>query len=104
MEATLNAFGANPEFESKFEKRWGDKPHFHGGIGYTGLHVLAKGIQAGGKAEPDAIRQGLKKLNYMDKTMGPIRFDDNNQAHTTMFVTTMQNCQIKLLQMVPTDK
>jgi branched-chain amino acid transport system substrate-binding protein len=104
MEATLNAYGANPEFDRKFEKKYGKKPHLHGGIGYTGLNVLAKGIQAGGKAEPDAIRQGLKKLDYRDKTMGPIRFDDHNQAHTSMFITTMQNCQIKLLQIVPTDK
>jgi len=103
-EATLNAYGANPEFDQKFEKKYGQKPHLHGGIGYTGLHVMAKAIQLGGKAEPEAIRQGLMKLNYTDKTMGPIKFDEYNQAHTSMFITVMQNCQVKLLRIVPTHK
>ncbi len=104
MEATLNAYGANPEFDQKFEKKYGQKPHLHGGIGYTGLNVMAKAIQAGGKAEPDAIRQGLMKLDYTDKTMGPIKFDEYNQAHTSMFITVMQDCQVKLLHIVPTHK
>jgi branched-chain amino acid transport system substrate-binding protein len=104
MEATLNAFGANPEFDQKFEKKYGQKPHLHGGIGYTGLNVLAKAIQLGGKAEPEAIRQGLIDLAYMDKTMGPIKFDEYNQAHTSMFITVMQNCQVKLLKIVPTHQ
>lgn len=104
MEATLNAYGKDPEFDKRFEKKYGMQPHWHSGVGYSGLKVLGKGIEAGGKAEPDAIRQGLKKLNYMDESLGPVRFDDHNQAHTYMLIITMQNCQIKLLKTVPTDK
>jgi branched-chain amino acid transport system substrate-binding protein len=104
MEATLNAPGVNPEFDQKFEKKYGMKPHMHGGIGYSGLTAMAKAITLGGKAEPDAIRQGLKKLDYYDKNLGHIRFDDHNQAHPRMVITTMHNCQVKLLKAVPTDK
>lgn len=104
MEATLHAYGVNPEFDKKFEKKYGSKPHLGAGIAYTGLKALAKAIELGGKVEPDAIRQGLKKLNYMDPNMGPIRFDDNNQAYTWMVITTMKNCQVKLLKIVPTEK
>ena len=48
------------------------KAHLHGGIAYTGLGVIVKAIQLGGKAEPEAIRQGFKKVDYVDKTMGSI--------------------------------
>lgn len=104
MEATLHAYGINPDFDKKFEKKYGKKPHLHGGIGYAGLKAMAKAIELGGKVEPDAIRQGLKKLDYFDKSMGPIRFDDHNQAHPWMAITTMKDCKVKLLKTVPTDK
>jgi len=104
MEATLHAYGINPEFDKKFEQKYGQKPRLHGGIAYAGLKALAKAIELGGKVNPDAIRQGLKKLDYVDKSMGPIRFDDHNQAHTWMAITTLKNCNVELLKVVPTDK
>jgi branched-chain amino acid transport system substrate-binding protein len=104
MEATLHAYGINPEFDKKFEQKYGEKPRLHGGLAYAGLKALAKAIELGGQVKPDAIRQGLKKLNYVDKSMGPIRFDDHNQAHTWMAITTMKNCKVELLKVVPTDK
>lgn len=104
MEATLNAYGINPEFDKKFEQKYGSKPHLHGGIGYSGLYAMAKAIELGGKAEPDAIRQGLEKLDYQDENLGPIKFDDHNQAHPWMVITTMKDCQVQLLKVVPTGK
>ena len=104
MEATLSAYGVNPEFDQKFEKKYHEKPALMGGLAYTGLGVIVKAITLGGKAEPDAIRQGFKKVDYVDKIMGSIRFDDHNQAHPWMTITTMKNCQVILLQVLPTDK
>jgi branched-chain amino acid transport system substrate-binding protein len=104
VEATLTAYGVYPEWDKNFEKKFGMKPHLGAPQGYTGLKVMAKAIELGGKAEPEAIRQGLKKINITDKIMGPIQFDDHNQAHTWMTITTMKNCQVQLLQVVPTDK
>jgi ABC-type branched-subunit amino acid transport system substrate-binding protein len=101
MEATLHGYGVNPAFDKKFEKKYGTKPHLHGGIGYSGLRAMAKAIELGGKVEPDAIRRGLKMLDYQDENLGPIKFDAHNQAHPWMVITTMKDCQVKLLKVVP---
>jgi branched-chain amino acid transport system substrate-binding protein len=101
MEATLHGYGVNPAFDKKFEKKYGTKPHLHGGLGYSGLRAMAKAIELGGKVEPDAIRRGLKMLDYQDENLGPIKFDAHNQAHPWMVITTMKDCQVKLLKVVP---
>lgn len=103
VEATFGANGISPAFDRRFEQAFKQKPHIHHGISYSGLHALARAIELGGKAEPDAIRQGLKKLDFTDPILGPVKFDDHNQAHTNMALTTMSECQVKLLKVVPTN-
>ncbi len=61
---------------------------------------MVQAIQLGGKVEPEAIRQGLEKVGYFHKNMGPIHFDDHHQAHTWMVLTTMKDCKVQLLKIV----
>jgi branched-chain amino acid transport system substrate-binding protein len=103
MEATLHAYGVNPKFDKKFEKKYGSKPHWGAGIAYTGLYTMVKAIQLGGKVEPEAIRKGLEKVGYFHKNMGPIHFDDHHQAHPWMVITTMKDCKVEVLKVVETD-
>lgn len=103
VEATLNANGIYPEFDRAFEKKYGHEPHLSSGLAYAALNAVARAIQAGGAATPHAIRIGFTKLNYVDPIMGPVKFDKYNQNHPNMVITTMRECKVQLLQVVPTQ-
>src|SRR5262245_22570579 len=54
----------NPETAKKFVALWNEKKHPVGGLtegfrAWDGLHVIVAGIQAAGKAEPEAISKAL---------------------------------------------
>jgi branched-chain amino acid transport system substrate-binding protein len=104
MEATLNANGIYPEFDRKFEEKYGHPPHLSSGLAYSALYAVARAIEAAGSAEPAAIREGFTKLDYEDPIMGKVKFDEYNQNHPNMVITTMENCQVKLLQVIPTGE
>ena len=104
MEASIISFGVNPEYDKKYKKKYGVDSPSSAGLAYTGVYAMAKAIELGGKAEPEAIREGLKKMDYFHKNMGPIRFDDHNQAHTWMMIKIMKDCKVELLKVVETEE
>jgi branched-chain amino acid transport system substrate-binding protein len=103
VEAGLHAYGVNPKFDKKFEKKYGSKPAMVAGIAYAGFYTMATAIRLAGKVESDAIRQGLGKVGFFHASVGPIHFDDHNQAHPWMALTTMKDCKVQVLKVVPTD-
>jgi branched-chain amino acid transport system substrate-binding protein len=104
MEATLNANGIYPEFDQKFEEIHGYAPHLSSGLGYAALYLVANAIENAGSTETAAIRDAMEQLDYEDPILGVVKFDDHNQNHPNMVVTTMQDCEITLLEVIPTSE
>lgn len=104
MEATLNAYGVYPEFDTLFEETYGKLAPLSAGLGYTALHVVTNAIEQAGSADPADIRDAMAQLDYEDPILGRVKFDDHNQNHPNMSITTMENCVIELLDVVYTGE
>jgi branched-chain amino acid transport system substrate-binding protein len=75
----------NKKFEADYIARWGYDPIEPSAYGYVGMQLIAEAIRLAKAATPEAIRDGLTKVNL--KTIaGQVKFDDHNQAWTWVVV------------------
>ena len=107
MEATGWAYGAGPDFDQRFEARWGFPSRYYSAMAYVAIQVIAEAcriaIEETGDANPVSIRDALEKVS-IETYNGLIEFDENNQAHPYISVTTLDDQgNISLLRQVPTD-
>ena len=108
MEATGWAYGAGPEFDQKFEERWGFPSRYYAAMAYMAIrYVIADAIKIAieetGDANPASIRDALEKVS-VETFNGLIEFDEYNQAHPLVAITTLDDQgNISLLDQVPTD-
>jgi branched-chain amino acid transport system substrate-binding protein len=73
-------------------------------MAYYAMKLILDAIQAqGGKHDPESIRQGLKSISEDLPGLGHVTFDDHNQAHYPMAITTFKNCEVMTLETVPTN-
>ncbi|MFC7550256.1 ABC transporter substrate-binding protein [Plantactinospora sp. GCM10030261] len=77
-------------------------PPYNAALAYYGMITLAEAVKQGG---PDkaGILDGLKKVD-LDTGIGPITFDQNNQAHPNMFILKIENGKINVLDTIDTSK
>jgi len=105
VEATVWTSGEDPDFETAYEKRYGEPPVIHGVMAYYAFQTLAQALKAnGGDDSPTAIQSALKKLDYDQPGLGHISFDDHNQAYPNMSLATWRENQIVRLKTIPTKK
>lgn len=83
-----------------FQKKYNEYPPYNAAMAYYGMEVLAQAVDAGGVTSA-GIQLGLAKVDWKSP-IGPIKFDDHNQAHHDMFVLTIKDGKIELLSRVPT--
>ncbi len=108
MEATGWAYGAGPDFDQRFEERWGFPSRYYAAMAYMAVrYVIADAIRIAieetGEANPATIRDALEKVS-VETFNGLIEFDEYNQAHPLVSVTTLDDQgNISLLAQVPTD-
>jgi len=108
MEATGWAYGAGPEFDQKFEERWGFPSRYYSAMAYKDVkYVIAEAVRIAieetGEATSATIRDALEKVS-VETFNGLIEFDDYNQAHPLISVTTLDDQgNISLLRQVPTE-
>jgi branched-chain amino acid transport system substrate-binding protein len=103
-DGTLWVPDADAVFVKKYEERWGSAAVTHGALGYHAVKaVLAAGIARAaadaGKVTRQSLRDALTRIEAATP-MGPIRFDDHNQAYPNLFVVQIQGGKIKLLREV----
>ena len=105
MEATLNAYGIYPEFDAMFEEKYGKLAPLSAGLGSSALHLVANAIELAGSADPAEIRDAMAQLDYEDPILGGVKFNEYNQNHPNMSITSMNdNCEIALLDVVFTGE
>ena len=88
---------AASQFEKDYEAKYGRQPRVTAALPYYGVQVLAEAIKIAGSDDRTAIRDALKKVNISFPDLGPVKFDDHNQAHPDMFITAWQNGKLKLV-------
>ncbi len=108
VEAALWATGANPEFDERFEARWGFLPRICSATAYTAFRdVISEAIRIAieetGKADRVSIRDALTKVD-VDTLLGPVRFDDHNQAHSELVIVGLDDKgNISVLERLSTE-
>ena len=97
----------NPDVATAFVNEWNRRGHNFAGLtegfrGYDGIMTVAAGIEAAGKAEPEAIRQALWGI-HVDGVNGDISFikqgpqgSESAQNSPNVYIVTIRNGQIAL--------
>jgi branched-chain amino acid transport system substrate-binding protein len=96
-------FGADPDFQEAYEARWGEDARFLAAVAYYGTYVIADAIERAGSDDPAAIRDALEETDMMTG-MGPIKFDENRQAYSNMYVTVLKDGAIQLLEVIEQEQ
>jgi branched-chain amino acid transport system substrate-binding protein len=85
----------------KYQQKYGQIPPYNAALAYYAMYTIDKALQAGGPGR-DGIEKGLAKVDWKS-AIGPIKFDDHDQAHPNLFLVTIDNGQIKVLKTTPTQ-
>jgi len=94
----------NKKFEADYIARWGYDPIEPSAYGYVGVQLIAEAIRISGNATPEAIRDGLTKVN-MKTIAGQVKFDEHNQAWTWVVVARIaDDGTIKTVKSVQVDR
>lgn len=68
------------KFVEDYKKAYGgEMPNNHAYTHWETTHLVAAAIKAAGSLKPEDVRNALAKIRY-DSAMGPVTFDDHNQA------------------------
>lgn len=78
-----------------------DIPAYNTALAYYGMMTLAEAVKQGGN-DRAGIQEGLGKVDF-DTGIGPITFDDHNQAHPNMFILEVAKGKVKVLETVDTS-
>jgi len=72
-------FDPSGEFQSKFQKKYGEKPGTLEAVGYDTLKLVAKAIEKGGY-ESEKIKNALYRIEY-NGALGHLTFDENGDIN-----------------------
>jgi branched-chain amino acid transport system substrate-binding protein len=104
-DATLWAPDVDAAFVKRYEERWSSAAVTHGALGYHAVKaVLAPAIaraaaEGGGKVTRQGLRDALAKVD-VQTPIGPIRFDEHNQAYPNLFIVQIQGGKTHVLSAV----
>ena len=85
-------FDPSETFQSKFQKKYGEKAGTWEAIGYDTLRLVAKAIEKGGY-EPEGIKNALYEIEY-DGALGHLTFDKNGDiVWPKLTIKTVKNGQ-----------
>lgn len=94
---------ANKKFEADFIARWGYGPIEPSAYGYVGVQLIAEAIRISKDATPEAIRNGLEKVD-MDTIAGHVKFDEHNQAWTWVVIAKIDDGKVTVVKEVQVDR
>lgn len=86
-----------------YRAKYGEEvPPYNAALAYYGMLTLAEAVKHGG-TDREGILAGLRKVDFTTG-IGPIKFDDHNQAHPNMFILKVEGGKIKVLDVIDTSK
>jgi len=91
---------ANKAFAAEVEKRHKTTPVLQTWAGYDAMRVLLQAIKEAGSAEPAAIRDALKKIQFTNVMGATVKFDDHHQAGKTVLIEGIADKKVKILREV----
>jgi len=104
QEAIVWTPGEDPDLESRYQQKYAQPIVVHGALAYYAWQVLQRALDAAPSADPQAIRDAIAKVDVTLPGLGPIKFDDHNQAYPNMALASIQDGQIKFGKVLPTAK
>ena len=90
------------DLEKRYEARWGMPLEIPGIFPYYAIYVVVEAIKIAGTDDRAAIREALTKVSMNIPELGPVSFDDHNQAHPDMFITQLQHGTVVTLERLST--
>jgi len=79
----------NQAFVKAYVDHYKQPPHYAGWGVYEGVKLYADAVKRAGTTEPDRVREALVKSDYPG-ILGPMHFDDHQQAGTRMMFIVVQ--------------
>jgi branched-chain amino acid transport system substrate-binding protein len=104
QEAIVWTPGEDPDMETQYQQKYGQPVVVHGAMAYYAWQTLQHALDLATAPEPQAIRDAIAKVDFQQRGLGPIKFDDHNQAYPNMALATIEDGQIKFLKALPTAK
>jgi branched-chain amino acid transport system substrate-binding protein len=96
-----STYAAYPEFAKEYLDKYDHDPQSYAVQAWMGVNVIAQAAKAAGGGR-EGIQKGLDTISW-DSPLGPIKFDDHNQAHHDMFILGFVDGKIQLIKRVPTN-
>ena len=104
QEAIVWTPGEDPDMEAEYQQRYGQPVVVHGAMAYYAWQTLQHALDIATAPDSQAIRDAIAKVDFEQRGLGPIKFDDHNQAYPNMALATIEDGKIKFLKTLPTAK
>jgi branched-chain amino acid transport system substrate-binding protein len=95
---------ANKVFVAEVEKRHNTTPVLQTWAGYDAMRLLLKAIAEAGSADPTAIREAIKNIQFTNVMGAPVKFDDHNQAGKLVLIEGITDRKLSILKEVPLQR
>ena len=89
------------EFVNAYQAEHDMAAPYNAALGYYGMMTIAEAVAAGGN-DPASIQEALSEVDWTSG-IGPITFDDHNQAHPHMFILEIVDGAVDVLDVVSTS-
>jgi branched-chain amino acid transport system substrate-binding protein len=90
----------NKAFVAEVENRHNTAPVLQTWAGYDAMRLLLKAIAEAGSADPTAIRDAIKKIQFTNVMGAPVKFDDHNQAGKLVLIEGITDRKLTILKEV----
>jgi branched-chain amino acid transport system substrate-binding protein len=91
---------ANKAFSEEIQKQHKTTPVLQTWAGYDVMRLVIQAIADAGSAEPAAIRDALKKINFTNVMGAPVKFDDHNQAGKLVLIEGVADKKVQILKQI----
>ena len=95
---------ATKDLANRYQARFKEPLTRTSGMGYFGAQTLLQAMKTiKGDINAKSIRDALEKIDFNLPGLGQVKFDDHHQVHYPMYILAVQNCQVNILETVPTN-
>jgi branched-chain amino acid transport system substrate-binding protein len=94
----------NKAFAAEIEKQHKTTPVLQTWAGYDVMRLVLKAIKEAGSADPTAVRDAIKKIQFTNVMGLPVKFDDHNQAGKVVLIEGVADKKVKILKEVSLEK
>ena len=89
----------NVAFVNAFKARFKQGPHYVAYSTYEAVKLVADAVKRAGGTDPAALQKALAASNFPG-ILGPIKFDDHNQAHNNLMLMQVVKGKLKVQELI----